>query len=592
MDLAETIKSIQPLKGEVVPIRTIQETQPPEKFDDAYVAEVNVKAASKVIKALDAAFPRDVSLPMSHLRRFAKRNMLPQHLLSALEADSATTPTTNGQTIFVLISPPLPAVETLQTLLAPYAPVPRRRSSATPPVNSPGLSSPIASPASPEPQPPKIRLLKTRIPIYAPFNANQAEQWTRKMWPVVFNPAAPRSTVAPPPQILNRALDSIKPRAGYYLSLARKVADESKQSGRGRGVGAVVVDPAIEAEIETKAWEQCRNANERWMDAVVSVGGDARYGRSEAGAPSQADKHPGVAPNPASTSYHADLEGGPDLHALMRATELVARRRREDTEHQAQYASSLTPVIASDPQLSNKLSPLESYFLYEVCGTHSTAALDHPVAPLSPRKRKHEDPNPETGMASLNVNPEASIQDTPSIMPLPAPPPSSMALADPTIPTPSIDPTNPISNDERNATPLPQTSRIRTRAEGGYLCTDLDIYLSHEPCMCCSMGMLLSRFRAVIFPRTGRMLSGGIASEPIIGPTPVDYDSDDDNKENIGKGDETAADRVYYGLHWRKELNWRALGFEFVEFEGDEEEGNWTEVVADHGDGEDQVFHA
>jgi tRNA-specific adenosine deaminase 3 len=32
MDLEETIKAIEPLKGEVVPIRTIQETQPPEDF--------------------------------------------------------------------------------------------------------------------------------------------------------------------------------------------------------------------------------------------------------------------------------------------------------------------------------------------------------------------------------------------------------------------------------------------------------------------------------------------------------------------------------------------------------------------------------
>lgn len=32
MDIEQTINDIQPLQGEVVPIRTIQETQPPEEF--------------------------------------------------------------------------------------------------------------------------------------------------------------------------------------------------------------------------------------------------------------------------------------------------------------------------------------------------------------------------------------------------------------------------------------------------------------------------------------------------------------------------------------------------------------------------------
>lgn len=32
MDLAETVKAIQPLRGEIVPIRTVQETRPPEEF--------------------------------------------------------------------------------------------------------------------------------------------------------------------------------------------------------------------------------------------------------------------------------------------------------------------------------------------------------------------------------------------------------------------------------------------------------------------------------------------------------------------------------------------------------------------------------
>jgi tRNA-specific adenosine deaminase 3 len=36
MDLEEMIKAIQPLNGEVIPIRTIQETQPPEDFSMSF----------------------------------------------------------------------------------------------------------------------------------------------------------------------------------------------------------------------------------------------------------------------------------------------------------------------------------------------------------------------------------------------------------------------------------------------------------------------------------------------------------------------------------------------------------------------------
>ncbi|KAJ6096707.1 hypothetical protein N7486_007453 [Penicillium sp. IBT 16267x] len=586
MDVAATIKATQPLHGEIVPIRTVQETRPLEEFGDAFVAEVNVKGAAKVIKALDSKYPRVPSLPLSHLRRFAKRDILPAPLRARIEAGGSPA-VGEPKTIFVVISPPLPSAEELQELLAPFAP------------ETSGSNTRSVTPdaSTPEPSPPKIRLFTTKIPLQPPFNSVQAERWSNTLWPVVFNPAAPRSTVAPPPQILNRAQEAIQPRAGYYLSLARKVAAEAKQSGRGRGVGAVVVDPAIEAAIEAAAEESGESSTDRWMDAVLAVGGDVRFARSEAGKPSQTDLHPGVAPNPACAVFDADLEGGPDLHALMRVAELVARRRREDPEHQEATAAVSTPLaaIATDPQLSLQLSPLESYFLYQpglpTIATNAPAADSNQPgsSPLSPKKRKHEDPNPESASAPLDtisLDPSTQAlqgQVQPTTPPLPAPPPSNVTtFTDPTIPHPLIEPVK-----VTPTSPAPGTiSRIRTRSQGGYLCTDLDIYISHEPCLCCSMGLLLSRFRAVIFPRSGRMKSGGLASEPIVAPTPDPWYDDDnetgDTGEKSGKG---VDERLYYGLHWRKELNWHALGFEFVEYEDEESQ--------DKGEGEgDVVFNA
>jgi tRNA-specific adenosine deaminase 3 len=70
-----------------------------------------------------------------------------------------------------------------------------------------------------------------------------------------------------------------------------------------------------------------------------------------------------------------------------------------------------------------------------------------------------------------------------------------------------------------------------------YLCNGLDVYLTHEPCACCSMAMIHSRFRACIFmksmPGTGALCA------------------------------ETHDGCLGYGLFWRKQLNWRVMTFQF-----------------------------
>jgi len=80
-------------------------------------------------------------------------------------------------------------------------------------------------------------------------------------------------------------------------------------------------------------------------------------------------------------------------------------------------------------------------------------------------------------------------------------------------------------------------------ASSGYLCVDLDIYLTNEPCVMCSMAILHSRFRRCIFstrmPHTGGMTSDGA----------------DDTSTGLRNG-----------LFWRpSELNWKFLAWEFKE---------------------------
>lgn len=106
-------------------------------------------------------------------------------------------------------------------------------------------------------------------------------------------------------------------------------------------------------------------------------------------------------------------------------------------------------------------------------------------------------------------------------------------------------PTSSSSSHNPPAVEAPLTSlesRFISNANSpSYLCTNLDAYITHEPCIMCSMGLLLSRFRSVTYLNPTERADAAL--DPYLG----------------------------YGLHWRKELNWRAVAFRFIE-EGDGED--------------------
>ncbi|KAF2493669.1 cytidine deaminase-like protein [Lophium mytilinum] len=92
-------------------------------------------------------------------------------------------------------------------------------------------------------------------------------------------------------------------------------------------------------------------------------------------------------------------------------------------------------------------------------------------------------------------------------------------------------PLSPVENSFFSVDNLPST---------GYLCLDLDIYLTHEPCVMCSMAILHSRFRRCVFENAVKATGGLMTSK------------ESPSVEN-GLG---------YGIFWRPaELNWKFLAW-------------------------------
>ncbi|KAK3946160.1 cytidine deaminase-like protein [Diplogelasinospora grovesii] len=81
----------------------------------------------------------------------------------------------------------------------------------------------------------------------------------------------------------------------------------------------------------------------------------------------------------------------------------------------------------------------------------------------------------------------------------------------------------------------------------GYLCHGLELYLTHEPCVMCSMAILHSRMGKVVF-RHRMALTGGLCAED------RGQDHPSLNGADGGRG---------LGLFWRRELNWSLVAWEW-----------------------------
>ena len=177
--------------------------------------------------------------------------------------------------------------------------------------------------------------------------------------------------------------------------------------------------------------------------------------------------------------------GRPEHHALMRVVAMVANkelRKRLRMGAHVRFASTCKETPAGQP-----LTDIETAY---------AEALGSPTSPYAATPTSPKDP-----MENLAVSLASSL--------------SSLQSAS-------------------------STSSTSSNRSEGYLCSGLDLYLTHEPCVCCAMAMIHSRFRSCVFEK--RMPGSGALTAR-------------DHPGSLG-----------YGLFWRRELNWRVMTFQYKEY--------------------------
>jgi tRNA-specific adenosine deaminase 3 len=252
----------------------------------AYIVEVPNRSASELLDVLRDVVPAEVMNSLQHLRRFAKPEYLPRHLLcidhhgddvdvsKPLDGAVLSSRTAKSTTSHVLVCPTdsVP-ITTLENLFEHHV----------------TLFDPLV---------PHIR--EVSVPVFAPTSATQAAEWSEKYWPTIYKNTNP---YGPHPAMVRRAeLELLaNGEADRYMDLARCVAKANVSHGCGTEVGVVIVE-RLSSTKKTR---------------VVSVAGDARFTglRTDSLVPRENSTQP-----PCTDNVIA--------HAALRAISMVAQKRR------------------------------------------------------------------------------------------------------------------------------------------------------------------------------------------------------------------------------------------------------------------------
>lgn len=104
-----------------------------------------------------------------------------------------------------------------------------------------------------------------------------------------------------------------------------------------------------------------------------------------------------------------------------------------------------------------------------------------------------------------------------------------------------------------------------TLSSNGYLCLDLLVFTTHEPCVMCCMALVHSRVGSVVFRRAMKTTGSLLAERATRRQCGHDKfrNTPDAKVINSRSNGNMTNDGLKHGLFWREDLNWRFLSWQW-----------------------------
>ncbi|KAI0156389.1 cytidine deaminase-like protein [Xylariaceae sp. FL1272] len=476
--------------GTLVPLKTTLELRDNLTLGLAYVTRAPTRLTNDVVTIARALASDDAAKNLPHLRRCSKPVDLPAHLKSQFMNEG------NGRTIHTGKS------NWLYILIGPkdeiaYDELVRGLASID------GIRDDIF-----------IGLIP--VPLLAPTSQVQANLWSQQFWQTVYRKNNP---LGPHPSSICRTTSVVSRDASVWMTLAHQVAKASQQAGIGEPIGAVIIkrtsagkpDDAKNTDLKPDNPNGDENQAVPLTSELASVHAALNSNNID---PDDSQRHQppseaGDARSATGNNFH-DMAGNPINSENQDAggNFINDDTGGEDLSGSESDTKETTQIVA--------LAADARWYQQE-----KTGQTGNPMAHAALRAISM--------VAQKLVRGEDKQRTTPGIM-------EFEAFQD-----------GPVLDDERTVFeadhPCPD----------GYLCHELELYLTHEPCVMCAMAILHSRMGRIVF-RHRMPLTGGMSSEDRGYDACSGSTACDDGACGGGRG---------LGLHWRKELNWSMLGWEW-----------------------------